>query len=64
MTAERTQKQIHQDALADTHEAYTQFQGWTLSCLWCPYEAKWGTKKGALELINTHYKMMDCGEIV
>ncbi len=47
--------QLHRDSVADTYEAYTQFQGWVLSCLWCDYQARGKTKRVALALMQKHY---------
>lgn len=49
------ESQRHRDALADTHDAYTQFQGWVLTCLWCDFVARGATKTAALVLMQAHY---------
>lgn len=60
MTSEQTAEQAqvaqeHREALADTHDAYTAFQGWVLSCLWCDFKARGRTKADALALMQGHY---------
>jgi len=52
---ERTQAQIHRDALADTHNAYSAFHGWRLTCLWCDYYTVGQTKAKALSRMQEHY---------
>lgn len=47
--------QVHRDALADTHEAYTAYEGWVLTCLWCDFTARGKTKRAALAHMQDHY---------
>lgn len=47
--------QAHRDALADTGNAYRQFHGWVLECLWCEFEAVGKTKAEALRGMQRHY---------
>ncbi|MCU6480517.1 hypothetical protein [Arthrobacter sp. A2-55] len=47
--------QGHADALADSGEAYSQHNGWTLNCLWCDYPAQGKTKAEALAVMQRHY---------
>ena len=50
----------HADAVQDTGEAYTSFQGWVLTCLWCDCVARGKTKRQALERMQEHYDR-ECG---
>ena len=43
------------DAVMDSGEAYTQFHGWTLSCLWCEHRTQGKTKREALAKMQLHY---------
>ena len=47
--------QIHRDAVAETHEAYTQFHGWLLTCAWCGHTVLGRTKGLALTGMQRHY---------
>ena len=51
--------QIHRDAVADTHEAYTAFHGWVLKCAWCDHETRGRTKDDAVVLMQEHYAPFD-----
>ena len=53
---ELTDADHHSDAVADTGEAYSQFRGWMLSCLWCEFKSYGSTKREALQrLAENHY---------
>lgn len=52
--------QCHLDSLADTGCAYTAFQGWVLTCLWCPATARGRTKAEAVAGMQEHYDRV-CG---
>jgi hypothetical protein len=54
--AEDEDKQRHEDALADTGDAYSAFQGWTLECLWCDFTVVTTTKAVGVEKIREHYR--------
>ncbi|MBT2587981.1 hypothetical protein [Arthrobacter sp. ISL-95] len=55
----------HLDAVMDTGEAYSQFFGYTLSCLWCEYRAQGKTKREALAQMQRHYDNFDgIGDVV
>lgn len=45
----------HREALADTGDAYTQFHGWVLQCLWCDFEAVGKSKAEARRSMQRHY---------
>jgi len=51
----KRQGEIHRDAVNETHEAYTQYHGWVLSCTWCDYKVRGKTKTLALEWMQEHY---------
>jgi len=54
---EEEDRDHHADSVVDTGEAYTQFHGWVLSCLWCEYKAYGRTKREALKkLYENHYE--------
>jgi hypothetical protein len=56
-------KQVHEDALADTGDAYTQFHGWLLTCCWCRTQVTAKTKAEALDGMRDHYREV-CGREV
>lgn len=51
----------HQEALNETGEAYSQFHGWELACLWCPVKVRAKTKREALTLLREHYDQVAPG---
>jgi len=55
----RTPGQVHDEAVADTGEAYTSWQGWILRCAWCDWEVKGATKRACVDAMQKHY--MDVG---
>lgn len=50
---------VHLLATIDTGEAYTQFHGWILDCLWCDHSTRGKTKGEALEKMQKHYDSLD-----
>jgi hypothetical protein len=55
----------HLDAAMDTGEAYSQFHGWTLRCLWCEHSTQGKTKRDALAKMQLHYNSFEgVGDVV
>jgi hypothetical protein len=47
----------HEDALADTGDAYTiEQRDWEVRCLWCDFTATGITRTACMEKIREHYR--------